>query len=227
MKLIYNPKFFPRAFNMYKHLALNVPWVNKDAPRDECFMANETRVYTYGKGFTRSYTSVPFDANVLSIMKEINRIYKSSYDLCFLNCYKNHQQHLGWHSDDSPEVENSHPIAVVSFGAERYIYVKEKDYKGVIPDCDKYLLHDGSLFIMPARYQENHLHKIPKHDKPCGGRISLTFRKYKMEMDKLSQAFVDIEKIDISPKVFYWNGNKYNTVDGKVTCEPITEDNII
>jgi hypothetical protein len=34
---------------------------------------------------------------------------------------------------------------------------------------------------MPAGFQIDNLHKIPKNDKPCGGRISLTFRKFKNE----------------------------------------------
>lgn len=37
---------------------------------------------------------------------------------------------------------------------------------------------DVACGIMPPKMQETHLHKIPKGDKPCGGRISLTFRKY-------------------------------------------------
>lgn len=36
-----------------------------------------------------------------------------------------------------------------------------------------------SCFIMPAGFQDNHVHRIPKHNRPCGARISLTFRKYK------------------------------------------------
>jgi len=35
------------------------------------------------------------------------------------------------------------------------------------------------LFIMPPGYQDNFYHKIPKHDRPCGWRISLTFRSFK------------------------------------------------
>ena len=86
---------------------------------------------------------------------------------------------MGWHADDSPEMDTTHPIAVVSFGAERFIWTKDKSCKGNIPDEDKYMLGDGSLFVMPAGFQENHLHKIPKSDRlDCGGRISLTFRKF-------------------------------------------------
>ena len=178
MNLIFKPDFAPSASGMYRYLSTNVVWVNRDAPRDECFMSKDSASYTYGKGYTRTYLSVPLDKNVESIMLEINRMFKSEYNVCFLNWYKDGHQHLGWHSDDSVEMDINHPIAVVSFGATRDIWVKEKSYKGVIPEKDKYPLNDGSIFIMPTGYQKEHLHKIPKSDRVCGGRISLTFRKF-------------------------------------------------
>ena len=105
-------------------------------------------------------------------------MYNSEYDVCFLNRYDNQRNHLGWHSDDSPEMDMNHPIAVVSIGAIREIWIKPREFKGEIPLSNRYPLASGSLFIMPAGFQESNLHKIPKHDRKCGGRISLTFRKY-------------------------------------------------
>ena len=46
------------------------------------------------------------------------------------------------------------------------------------PLDQRVLLQNGSLFIMPPGYQDTHLHRIPKHDRPCGWRISLTFRSF-------------------------------------------------
>ena len=164
---------------MFNTLLTEVAWLNKEAPRDECFMSKDPLEYTYGKGFTRTYNSLEFHPLVLDIMSKLNAEGGSEYNVCFLNYYKSDKEHLGWHADDSPEMDPTHPIAVVSFGAERYIWIKDKEYKGNIPDEDKYLLEDGSLFIMPAGFQKDNLHKIPKHDRTCGGRISLTFRKFK------------------------------------------------
>ena len=162
----------------FDSLRNEVAWVNRDAPRDECFMASDSLEYTYGKGVTRTYNSVEFHSAVLAVMEKLNIDFDCSYNVCFLNYYKSDKQHLGWHADDSPEMDKTHPIAVVTFGAVRDIWVKQKDYKGNIPDEDKYLLENGSLFVMPPGFQEDNLHKIPKHDKVCGGRISLTFRKF-------------------------------------------------
>jgi alkylated DNA repair dioxygenase AlkB len=165
--------------DIFDILMNKVPWANRDAPRDECFMSLTPLEYTYGKGFTRTYKSIDMIDEVRLVMDKINSEMNCSYDICFLNYYKNDKEHLGWHADDSPEMDENHPIGVISVGAERYIWVKEKDFKGNISNDDKYLLGTGSLFTMPAGFQKDYLHKIPKNDRPCGGRISLTFRKYK------------------------------------------------
>lgn len=161
----------------YNNLFEHTPWVNQEAPRNECFMSDKTRIYSYGKGFVRTYASVPFSNIVHQIMSDINKEYSTNYNVCFLNYYQDQFQHLGWHADDSPEMNPDHPIAVVSFGAERYIWCKEKDHTGSYQQ--QYLLKSGSLFIMPAGYQKNHVHRIPKHYCPCDGRISLTYRNFK------------------------------------------------
>lgn len=164
---------------IFDKLLNEVAWTNKEAPRDECFMSIIPLSYTYGKGdFARTYSSIDFHTEVLELMNKLNSEFNNEYNICFLNYYKSDKEHLGWHADDSPEMDPTHPIAVISFGAERFIWVKNKDFKGNIPDEDKYLLGDGSLFVMPAGFQADNVHKIPKNDKPCGGRISLTFRKY-------------------------------------------------
>ena len=162
---------FIKDSEVFDQLMVTVPWTNRDAPRDECFMSLVPLEYTYGKGFTRTYTSINMTPTILKIMEYINKDTGATYDICFLNYYKSDKEHLGWHADDSPEMDEEHPIGVVSFGAERYIWVKGKNVTGNIPNEDKYLLKNGSLFIMPPGFQKDYLHKIPKHDR--------TFRKYK------------------------------------------------
>lgn len=48
---------------------------------------------------------------------------------CFLNKYDNQHQHLGWHADDFVGMDADAPIAVMSFGAEREIWVKKQKEK--------------------------------------------------------------------------------------------------
>lgn len=158
---------------------MDLEWLKVTEARKEYFMAHNTLSYTYGLGkAARTYVSKPFSKSVSMIMSKLNEVYNCNYNVCFLNRYDNAKMQLGWHADDSAEMNKKHDIAVVSFGVEREIWWKEKDLKGTIPPENKQLLANGSLFIMPAGFQDSYFHRIPKSDKECGIRISLTFRNY-------------------------------------------------
>lgn len=164
----------------YNTLINELSWDDRAGNRKECFMAFDTSMtYSYGKheGVRRVYIASEMHPLVAELCKSINKELRSSYNICVLNYYENEYNSLGWHADDSPEQDPTHPIAVMSFGASRYIYTRPNGYKGVIPPEDMFLLTPGSLFIMPPGFQETHQHKIPKHSSPCGKRISMTFRK--------------------------------------------------
>lgn len=96
-------------------------------------------------------------------------------EVCFLNGYENSRDHLGWHSDDSPKMDDSRPIAIVTLGAEREI-----NFAPLIDlsDVTRLKLESGSLCVMAPGMQDSHAHKIPKAGFECGPRISLTFRGF-------------------------------------------------
>ena len=97
-------------------------------------------------------------------------------DVCFLNLYLNQRDYLGWHADDSPEMDDERPIVSVSLGAERDIQMKPID--GTAADVETIRLGHGSAFIMLPGVQDTHRHRIPKSGFVVGERISLTFRGY-------------------------------------------------
>ncbi len=179
-----NPLYFQNYIkdtdlSLYFNHLLNLKWLEVREARKEYFMAYQDLSYTYGTGNNaKTYESLPFTGLIHQLTEQLNIDYGTSYNMCFLNRYDDFSKFLGYHADDSPEMNHDHPIASLSFGAEREIWWKKKDYKGVLPPENKQLLHNGSLFIMPAGFQKDHFHKIPKCDKPCGIRISLTFRNY-------------------------------------------------
>jgi alkylated DNA repair dioxygenase AlkB len=178
MNPIYKHPFI-RAADFALEELLDLEWLDVTEARREYFMSDTPRSYVYGNGVgTREYHSKPLAGCVKSIMQFLNGDFQSSYNICFLNRYDNQHQHLGWHADDSPSMDQGHPIAVVSLGVEREIWWKEKEHKGVVPKANRRLLEHGSLFIMPAGFQDSYYHRIPKCDRECGTRISLTFRRY-------------------------------------------------
>lgn len=180
MKPIYIRDFIKNNKDeIFNHLLNDLTWLNVTEARKEYFMATENLSYTYGSGVAaRTYTSSTFTEQVSQMLNSLNDEYKCNYNVCFLNRYDSLKNQLGWHADDSPEMNPEHDICVISFGAEREIWWKLKEVKGNLPPENKQILHNGSLFIMPAGFQKNHFHKIPKADKNCDIRISLTFRNY-------------------------------------------------
>lgn len=156
-----------------------IAWWKRTDTRLEYFMADEKLSYSYGSGNgVREYFSEPYHPYVKGLQQKLNLEFGTNYNVCFLNRYDDQKMHLGWHADDSPNVDGDHPIAVVSVGAEREIWVRPNGSTGVVPDCDRYLLRSNSLFIMPSGFQRSHQHRIPKCDRACGTRISLTYRRY-------------------------------------------------
>lgn len=168
--------------------------------------------YSYGRDDGITYTSKPWTPHVVLLLQSLVVLPEmggATFNACFLNKYDDQHQHLGWHADDFEGMDPAAPIAVMSFGAEREIWWKDKrgfpcvrcggtgkeklcvacsechgylwtkgPYGGKQPEDHRQLLQRGSLFIMPPGFQDEMLHRIPKHDRPCGWRISLTFRKF-------------------------------------------------
>ena len=158
---------------------MTLDWLAVTPARKEYFMSDVPRSYAY-KTYDgpREYHSSPYTPYVDMLRRTLNLAFDTRYNVCFLNRYDDQLQHLGWHADDSPEMDHEHPIGVVSYGAEREIWWKEKAFKGEVPPGNRRLLQHGSMFVMPPGFQLTHLHRIPKCDRAVGTRVSLTFRRY-------------------------------------------------
>lgn len=174
MKLVYIANFSLPAVD----IANEVPWVDETAARKECFMSDVTRQYQYLRNGP-VYQSVPMQQLVGSIMDRINLLFGHKLNVCFLNHYSDQSKALGWHADDAEQIDQTQPIAVVSFGQARDIWFRLKGAKGVVPPEDRVLLGHGSLLIMPAGFQHTHEHRIPKGDRLMKARTSLTYRCWK------------------------------------------------
>lgn len=173
----------------YGSLLRELAWIHADAktPRKEYYVHNSGFDYTYGAApFARTYKSQVTHPVIEEIRYSLLAWLGVEFDVVFLNLYENERHHLGWHADDSPEMSHDHPIVSVSLGAEREIWFREKGSKEV----EKLMLKHGSACAMLPGMQRTHEHRIPKCDRVCGPRISLTFRKYND----------DIEKYIINPK---------------------------
>ena len=179
------PGFFDKNLGMFfEKLAAEIPWEKReDAPRKEAYVTDRTEPYTYGRGRgERTYT--PQEADIVDSVKVLVAARLSTtFDVCFCNMYVDGHDHLGWHADDSPEMDDARPIAVVSFGASREIQFRRKQdpdarTKKGSPSEGAILLKSGDLLVMAPGMQDMWEHRIPKTSGIAGPRISLTFRGY-------------------------------------------------
>lgn len=145
-------------------------------PRYECWMNSHNLSYTYGSGDRQNmYIGKDWIYQVYDLMCVINRHFDTRYDCCMINGYRDGTQALGYHADDSPEMDMDHPIAIASVGATREIRFRKQTDKGDTPLG--YNLENGSLCVMSEGMQRDWFHKIPKSSRAVGPRISMTFRK--------------------------------------------------
>lgn len=174
------------AFN---HLWNRLDWIHHDkVPRREYYVALNRQDYAYGKAdFSRTYKSQPMDSVLEMLWRKAEAATGVLFDVVFLNGYADGKDHLGWHSDDSPEMDDARPIAIVSLGETREIWFRPKPKPRVIRSVDleaeklveRLKLGHGSLCLMAPGMQDTHQHRIPKAAfMVCGPRISLTFRGY-------------------------------------------------
>lgn len=172
--ITYIEKFLLNHEDVYTHLWNELPWERRpDAPRRECWMNDFAVPYTYGTApYERTYNPNPWDVRAQVIRASIRELCGEHLAGCFVNGYEGPRDHLGWHADDSPLIDNNKPIAVVSLGSARNIWFRENGSS----DHEALLLAPGSLLLMHAGMQMTHQHRIPKHSAQCGNRISLTYR---------------------------------------------------
>lgn len=175
--VIYIPNFIkePEASVLLANLWAELPWLDARQARRECWMNDYDASYSYSEGRGQlTYDAQPWDERLKQIQHQIEAV-QGHFQACFVNGYANEKNALGWHADDSDEIRHTEPIAIVSLGAERRISFRPQGS----PDADlieTIILGHGSLCLMRPGMQQTHFHKIPKHDRPCGVRISLTYR---------------------------------------------------
>lgn len=171
-------KYIPKLIKMqavFDELK-TLDWQQREAPRKEYYVNDYNVPYTYGSGRgVRTYEPQPLHIAISYIRTKIEAYCDCRFEVCFLNYYVDGKDHLGWHADNSPEMDDARPIVSVSLGAEREIWFRPNDNQ---KEIEKLLLENGSACIMAPGMQDTHQHRIPKAGFVCGERISLTFRGY-------------------------------------------------
>jgi len=176
--ITYHPTFIPDPGKAFAALRDELEWEKRDAPRHEYYCNDIPKPYVYGIGRGRRlYEPRPYHPAIMSIRQALEALTNTKFEVCFLNRYLNQSDQLGWHSDNSPEMDDARPIGVISLGVEREIWFRPM-FDPTPADIEKLKLGHGSLCLMAAGMQDVWQHRIPKASFQCGERISLTFRGY-------------------------------------------------
>ncbi|MGS2718743.1 alpha-ketoglutarate-dependent dioxygenase AlkB family protein [Eionea flava] len=154
-------------------------------PRLNAWYAQPQYGYTYSGQY---FTPHPWLSVLLSLKLAIEQqiqtaLLETSTSLtdgllnsALVNCYRDGQDSVAWHSDDEPELGNHPTVASVSLGAERIFQLRHKHHKG---ESYRYSLplQDGDLLIMYGATQHNWQHQLPKTRHKVGERINITYRQ--------------------------------------------------
>ena len=188
--IIYTPNWLREeaADAAFIRLWDELAWVRHDkVPRREYYVHALDQPYSYGKAeYARTYVSQPMHPELLKIWMKAEAQFGHAFETCFLNGYEDGKDFLGWHSDDSPEMDDFRSILIVTLGAEREIWFRPRPEllrdgwggEHTVP-VEKLTLGHGSLCEMKPGMQDTHQHRIPKAGfENCGPRISMTFRGY-------------------------------------------------
>lgn len=139
-------------------------------PRLQTWHANPGIVYSYSNNLLKTRPWTPL---LSSIKAKVENFCGHSFNSVLVNLYRNGEDHVGWHSDNEPELGQQPLIASVTFGAEREFAFRHK--KSSIHGS--VLLRSGTLLVMPPDFQHDWFHSVPVDGSVTTGRINLTFRK--------------------------------------------------
>lgn len=126
--IIYTPNWIVKPQEMFETLWVELPWVrHAKVPRRECYFNDIPVAYTYGNpNFARTYEPSPnWHPIVRNVQQLVEEHLGERMEVCFLNGYEDGTDQLGYHADDSPEMDDTRSIAIISLGAEREIWFRQ------------------------------------------------------------------------------------------------------
>lgn len=140
-------------------------------PRLFAWHGDEHCRYSYS-GIT--LTPSAWTATLAEIKPQIEQLCDAQFNCVMLNLYRDHNDSMGMHADDEPELGPEPAIASLSLGDCRIFKLRHKTRNDL--GTVKLELQDGSLLLMRGPTQRHWKHGIAKQGHACGPRINLTFR---------------------------------------------------
>lgn len=166
--------------NIFEQLFRETKWLHEKVivwgkehlqPRLTAWYGDPGRSYTYSGTVM---FPLPWTNLLLSLRRELEELTDARFNSVLLNLYRDHNDRMGFHSDNEPSLGKEPTIASLSYGATRTLIFKHK--KRADLERKRVPLVSGSVLLMRGATQMNWVHGIDKESRPCGPRINLTFR---------------------------------------------------
>jgi alkylated DNA repair dioxygenase AlkB len=175
--LLYHTHFLCRreADGLFAELRALAPWRQETAgfgrafPRLTAYFADPGVSYTYS-GVT--HPALPWPDSLVPLRRKVEEVADAPFNSLLLNCYRNGDDSIGYHTDAEPELGPNPIVPSLSLGATRQFILRHRTTKERLT----FDLTHGSLLVMAGTTQHHWRHAVPKTKKPVGERINLTFR---------------------------------------------------
>ncbi len=115
----------------------------------------------------------PWTAELARLRDLVSQAAGAGFNSVLGNLYRDGADHLGWHSDDEPELGPQPVIASLSLGEVRRMQFRLRPRGPVALTLD---LPPGGLLVMAGQTQRRYQHRVPATRRVVGARINLTFR---------------------------------------------------
>ncbi len=155
------------AKTLYNQLCQQVDW-------DERMSARKTACFGLSYDYSGvSYADKPMHPLLIPLCDRLEQQLGFRPNSCLINYYETGRSRMGFHSDETDNLEAGTDIVIISLGTQRKLAFRSRD------DYEQrrsYLLLPGSLLYMSQLTQKFWSHAI-KRESVIDGRISLTFRR--------------------------------------------------
>ena len=161
--------FLPNATALFEELRDSVDWDTSMAARHT---ASYGAPYNYSQ---MTYKARPLHPVLIPVAERLSQRLEIKFNNCLLNFYLTGASTMGFHSDDTSNLQAGTGVAIVSLGSERGITYRSKADQEI---RHTFRLSSGSMLYMDSAVQDNWMHAIKK-DAKAGPRISLTWRAFR------------------------------------------------
>ena len=172
-RITYRRNFFDEATvaMWFEQLRAGIEWRSEERPMYDRIVAVPRLVASY-----KLDDSLP--EPLARMVPDVEAFCNVRFTSAGLNLYRDGNDSVAPHGDRLEPTPEKAPVALVSLGAVRRMTIRGRMKPKRILDLD---LEPGSLLVMSFESHLNYEHGIPKTKDKVGPRISVAFRKGRLE----------------------------------------------